>query len=140
MNYDALDIANYIIYYLGLQNKYINNLALNFILYLIQKESLQILNKPMFRDDLICGKYGIKVNKVYEEYKINLDRKIYTIIKKPPLLDIESKNLIKKNADKYSDWNVFELRKFIKIPNGAWDQTLANNKTIIDLELIKNEI
>ena len=140
MNYDALDIANYIIYYLGLQNKYINNLSLNFILYLIQKESLQILNKPMFRDDLICGKYGIKINKVYEEYKINLDRKIYTIIKKPPLLDIESKNLIKKNADKYSDWNVFELRKFIKIPNGAWDRTLANNKIIIDLKLIQNEI
>ena len=68
--YSALDIARYVVNYYYEQDKRINNLQLNAILYYLQGHSLNFLRYPLFKDDIIKCKFNTIIPAVFEEFKI----------------------------------------------------------------------
>lgn len=68
--YDALDIAEYIIWYCESKGKPISNLKLQKILYFVQAEFLVARGVPCFENKIEAWDYGPVVPDVYHEYKI----------------------------------------------------------------------
>ena len=70
MIYDALTIAEYIIYFANLKKSPISNLKLQKILYFNQAEFLVMKGVPCFNDEIEAWDFGPVVPKVYRKYKI----------------------------------------------------------------------
>lgn len=69
MKNDAIMVSKYVIKTLKEQNKEINHLKLQKILYYIQAWNLALLNKPLFEEDFEAWLHGPVIRKVWDEYK-----------------------------------------------------------------------
>ncbi|MEK4883691.1 type II toxin-antitoxin system antitoxin SocA domain-containing protein [Bacillus sp. FSL W8-0223] len=67
--YNALEVANYIVWRAENSGKEITNLKLQKILYYLQSYNLLKHNKPLFKDVIEKWKLGPVVPNVYQEYK-----------------------------------------------------------------------
>lgn len=70
MAYDISDICNYIIYYENKNNRSINNLRLQKVLYFIQAQFLVSKNEPCFYNEIEAWDFGPVVLDAYDKYKI----------------------------------------------------------------------
>lgn len=70
MSYDALDVSEYIIYYIQSTGGIISPLKLQKILYFIQADFLVSTGKPCFSDEIFAYDYGPVIPSVYQKYKI----------------------------------------------------------------------
>lgn len=68
-NYEALDVANYIVNYCIDKEQPVSNLKLQKLLYYVQAASLVEENRPMFNDEICAWTYGPVVKRVYHEFK-----------------------------------------------------------------------
>lgn len=68
MNYNAIDVSNYIIEKCDELKEPITNLKLQKILYYVQAYSLVLLNGKMFREEIRAWPYGPVVKEVYDEF------------------------------------------------------------------------
>lgn len=68
-NYEALDVANYIVNYCIDIEQPVSNLKLQKLLYYVQAASLVEENRPMFNDEICAWTYGPVVERVYHEFK-----------------------------------------------------------------------
>lgn len=67
--YNALEVANYVVWRAGISDKEITNLKLQKILYYLHSYYLLKHNKPLFKDVIEKWKLGPVVPNVYQEYK-----------------------------------------------------------------------
>lgn len=70
MSYDALDVSEYIIYYIQSTGGIISPLKLQKILYFAQADFLVSTGKPCFSDEIFAYDYGPVIPSVYQKYKI----------------------------------------------------------------------
>ena len=70
MSYSALDISEYIIYYIQSAGGIISPLKLQKILYFVQADFLVSTGKPCFSDEIFAYDYGPVIPAVYQKYKI----------------------------------------------------------------------
>ena len=70
MSYSALDISEYIIYYIQSSGGIISPLKLQKILYFVQADFLVSTGKPCFSDEIFAYDYGPVIPSVYQKYKI----------------------------------------------------------------------
>lgn len=70
MPYSALDISEYIIYYIQSSGGIISPLKLQKILYFVQADFLVSTGKPCFSDEIFAYDYGPVIPSVYQKYKI----------------------------------------------------------------------
>lgn len=66
--YQAIDVAEYILYYYNSRDIPISNLKLQKILYFLQAEFLILKKHPLFGDDLLAWDFGPVVLSVYRKY------------------------------------------------------------------------
>lgn len=71
MKNDAILVSKYVIKTLKEQNKEINHLKLQKILYYIQAWNLALLDEPLFEEDFEAWLHGPVIRKVWDEYKSN---------------------------------------------------------------------
>lgn len=71
--YQAIDLANYIVSKCIKDDKPINNLQLQAILYYIQKRFLQVNGSPAFKDNIEARHFGPCISNIYyHEAKLEL--------------------------------------------------------------------
>lgn len=70
MSYSALDVSEYIIYYIQSTGGIISPLKLQKILYFVQADFLVSAGKPCFSDEIFAYDYGPVIPSVYHKYKI----------------------------------------------------------------------
>ena len=68
--YDALTVAEYVIYKCNEKDYIISNLKLQKILYFIQAEFLVYTNNPCFKEKIEAWDFGPVVPEVYQAFKI----------------------------------------------------------------------
>lgn len=67
--YEALNIANYVVYYSNKNRYSISNLRLQKLLYFIQAYYLYSFGKACFKDEIEAWAFGPVVPNVYHKYK-----------------------------------------------------------------------
>lgn len=65
MNYEAKEVAKFIVNYANSKGKFVNNTMVNIILYYLQGFSYICYNKPLFQDDFEAWAYGPRIPEVY---------------------------------------------------------------------------
>ncbi len=65
MNYEAKEVAKFIVNYANSKGKFVNNTLVNIILYYLQGFSYICYNKPLFQDDFEAWAYGPRIPEVY---------------------------------------------------------------------------
>ncbi len=134
--YKATDIAQYILYR-GVQlNRSITLMMLQNMLYDIQKESLQLFNRPMFFEIIEAWGNGPFIPKVYYKYAGAGASEIYEFKKPDVEFEIEDKNIIERVMDSYKDDNPWLFKERV---NSAYNRALNgdSDKPIIKRDDIK---
>ncbi|MBS6535861.1 Panacea domain-containing protein [Peptoniphilus harei] len=65
MNYEAKEVAKFIVNYANSKGKFVNNTMVNIILYYLQGFSYICYNEPLFQDDFEAWAYGPRIPEVY---------------------------------------------------------------------------
>lgn len=65
MNYEAKEVAKFIVNYANNKGKFVNNTMVNIILYYLQGFSYICYNEPLFQDDFEAWAYGPRIPEVY---------------------------------------------------------------------------
>lgn len=65
MNYEAKEVAKFIVNYANSKGKFVNNTMVNIILYYLQGFSYICYNEPLFQDDFEAWGYGPRIPEVY---------------------------------------------------------------------------
>ena len=65
MNYEAKEVAKFVVNYANSKGKFVNNTMVNIILYYLQGFSYICYNEPLFQDDFEAWAYGPRIPKVY---------------------------------------------------------------------------
>jgi len=141
MNYDALNIAQYIIDYCNKNNLSVNNLKLQTLLYFVWIHYYKQTGKILFDDNFSARQLGPAVSEVYYEYcpwgGIHIFRR-YEV----PLL-LEDKTTIDECLAKEALFPLCSLSEKSRKQCGAWntiykdgsgDSLIIPQKIIIDLE------
>lgn len=134
--YKATDIAQYILYR-GVQlNRPITLMILQNMLYDIQKESLQLFDRPMFSEIIEAWSNFPVVPKVYYMYAGAGASEIYEFNKPNVEFEIEDKNIIERVMDSYKDDNPWIFKERV---DSAYNRALNrdSNKPVIKREDIK---
>ena len=107
--YNAVDIAKYIIYYCKEQGYFITNLKLQKILYFIQAEFLVSKNACWFHEEIEAWDFGPVVPEVYREYKSFGNSNLFLDDEDLPYISSEDKELINGMIDICSKYSASEL-------------------------------
>lgn len=142
--YNAIDIANYIVDKCDESGHRINNLKLQYILFLLQKIYLKETGYPLFSDDICAWHFGPCVPNVYytfcmfAEQGIKRHNPIKTEINSNVELVIDNLLKTKRTLD---SWQATPLHIEVLMKYGAWDTVYTENgdRSVIPLELIKQE-
>ena len=70
MNYEAKDIAKFVVNYANNKGKFVNNTMVNIILYYLQGFSYICYNEPLFQDDFEAWAYGPRIPEVYKLFSM----------------------------------------------------------------------
>ena len=70
MNYEAKEVAKFIVNYSNSKGKFVNNTMVNIILYYLQGFSYICYNKPLFKDDFEAWAYGPRIPEVYKLFSM----------------------------------------------------------------------
>ena len=77
MIYKASEISNYILSYANLNEKFISNFKLQYLLYFIQVHYLSTKGFPCFENKIIMSKVGPIIPEIYNKYSIYGGASIY---------------------------------------------------------------
>lgn len=135
--YTAIDITNYILNFAINHDNPINNLQLQSILYLVQRECLGKLGRPAFSDDILAHSIGPVALEVLIEYGKNPTS--FPVSKHSKIQSQEVRkivdDIIKERIDTPS-WLLCE-----EIRAGAWREMYDSDKmyNVIPHEIIIKE-
>lgn len=141
--YRAIDVANYIVDSCDKDGHKINNLKLQYILFLLQKIYLKETDCPLFFDDICAWPFGPCVPNVYYEFCAFAGQGIRLFT--PPKTEIKADDRIiiddLLNYKRTLSWQETQLYREVCIKYGAWDQIYSEkgNRSIIPLNIIKQE-
>ena len=121
--YNALDIANFLIYLMSDSCDDLSNMKLNKILYYAQGHFLQNYNRPLFSDTIEAWQHGPVVKAVYAKYKDYKDKPISEYdISKIDAIDNSVKSFLLDIARKYGRYTAYTLRNMTHRPKSPWAQ------------------
>lgn len=138
MKYLVIQLSKYIITKCAKDNKPINNLQLQKILYFIQKEYLQKEDTVVFDDPIEAWRFSPVVPHAYYRFCGYGGMSIGT--KYIADIDQDDKNRIDSIVEEKRSLNPWDLAKETHRRNSAWDRVYANGKgnhRTIPIDLIK---
>lgn len=92
--YKALDIAGYIVTKCSNEDKPVNNLRLQYLLYFAQRKYLDRHGVPLFKDDITARKFGPSVPDVYYCFSVYAGKPIDMKFNDVPVLPDMDRALI----------------------------------------------
>lgn len=136
--YKAMDIARYIIGRRSHQNKTMNNLKLQKILYFVQAEFLVTTGQACFSEQIEAWDIGPVVPEVYHNYKVFGSASIPVIEKVPDYVPISEQDmkLIDDMMDKCSKYTSIDLLDITHNQSPWRDAYIRGLKNIITNEAI----
>ena len=140
--YKALDIAKYIVTKCSKDDMSVNNLRLQYILYLAQCKYLKRHGVSLFKDDITARKFGPSVPDVYYCFSIYAANLIDMEFKDVPNLTDMDRSLIDSVIEESRDRSLSDMIKEVQAEGGAWDKTFRNgegDRHIIPLRQIAEE-
>ena len=148
MHYDALELAKYIVVKCMKEGHPISNMRLQFLLYIVQREFLQVKNHCVYYDETQAWAFGPCIRNVYAEFcmfggmEIEFPLEYFMLNVKDIELDYPDKYLIDTLVNKYRTSKPWEINDVVKPKGGAWDIVWANGagfRRPIPFELIKSK-
>lgn len=141
--YNALDIANYILWYYEVKLKdEIDNLKLNKILYYLQGVYIAKYDYPLFKESMKCSKYGTIVFEVYNHYCLygscligNNKEPIHFINK----ISSNELDVINSVCNSLKDIPVYKLIEYIKQDDCYKEAYQENNQNELCLIKLKRD-
>lgn len=107
--YDAVEIARYVVKKCIADELPISNLQLQNILYFVQKNFLKSKNRVAFEDDIETWKFGPVIPKVYYRYSGFGSMLITLDLSVPVSLDAEDKLIIDSVVEDFRNKSHWEL-------------------------------
>lgn len=148
MHYDALELAKYIVVKCMKDGQPISNMRLQFLLYIVQREFLQVKDHCAYYDETQAWVFGPAIRNVYAEFcifggmEIEFPLEYFMLNVKDIELDYQDKYLIDTLVNKYRTSKPWEINDVVKPKGGAWDIVWANGagfRRPIPFELIKSK-
>ena len=139
---NAVDIAKYIVDKCITDNQLITNLALQKILFFIQKEFLKQTDNVAFYDEIQAWKYGPVVPAAYRVFCAFGAKPIFFNAKDYDIkFSKEAKKIIDDVTNEKREVDVFKLVRETHKENGAWKKAFDKGTgTVITKEMILEEI
>ena len=140
--YDAVEIARYVVKKCIADGHPISNLQLQKILYFIQKSFLKNKNRVAFKDDIEAWKFGPVIPKVYYRYSGFCSMPITLDLSEPVSLDTEDGPIIDTIISDLREESPWRLVNLTHRPSGAWDKTVqagCGYHDIIPIQDIREE-
>ena len=148
MCYDALKLAKYMVVKCMKDGYPVSNMRLQFLLYIVQREFLQVKDHCAYYDETQAWVFGPVIRNVYAEFcmfgGIPIEFPVEYLM--PNIenikLDDQDKYLIDTLVNKYRTYKPWEINDVVKPKGGAWDIVWANGagfKMPIPFELIKSK-
>ena len=130
----ALIIAKYIINQCIKDGSPISNLRLQYLLYLVQKNTLKTHDKPAFYDNFVADITGPKVPNVYYAFCHYGAMEIipYQLYSLPP---IKNASYISSILKEYQSESTFSLME--KCKDKAWEEAHKSASSIISFDAIR---
>lgn len=140
-NYNAIDIAKYVIKYASDTGNPITNLYLQKILYYLQVNQILSKGEVLYKDDIVAWKYGPVVESVYYEFVAFGSCPIENEFIKNAVIniDVDTKRMIEEIVDekiKKPSWKL-AAESCSEIP---WLKATNNGKClnkVISIEMMK---
>lgn len=138
--YKAEEIAKFIVSHCWNDGSYrpVSHLAVQKILYFIQRDHLQQCGTPLIKDDFEAWQFGPVIPAVYRQFAIFAARPIRRTYE--VMLAQEDKDFILERVTKYRDKRPWELVDETHRTGSAWDRTWkdgAGSHHAISQELIR---
>lgn len=126
-------LAKYIVTRCMNDRRPINNLKLNKIIFIIQREYAKRYDKKLIDDDFTAKPFGSVVPDVYEYFFMNGSMDIIDIFKEEcgeitNILNASQMIFIDAIIDKYRDYEPWDLISECMKENGAWSNIYNNGK------------
>lgn len=143
--YYAIDIAYYIIDKCDQIGNRVNNLKLQYILYLLQKNCIKETGAPLFPDDICAWHFGPCVPNVYYEFCMYAEKELHGFGQSEDLPSSITQivdHFLESNSEK-EFWSANNLCKEACMKAGAWETVYVKgtgNRGTIPLDLIKEEL
>lgn len=153
MNYEAKDVAKFIVNYANSKGKFVNNAMVNIILYYLQGFSYICYNRPLFQDDFEAWAYGPRIPKVYIPFSMfGLERirpydTVWDLICYNKVENINYREGFSKRIADFLEVNVTDLLQYTskELVASTWKKGTAwekiyeeGRKNIIPKSVIKN--
>jgi uncharacterized phage-associated protein len=137
--YSAFDIAQYVLYRYMELNRSITNLKLQKLLYFIQRQSLQVNQRPMFNEIIEAWQFGPVVPAVYYKYVGAGASEIYEFSLPDVKFEQEDIDIMEDIINKYIDSNPWVMVDETHNDGTAWDRAVKTGvyKPVIDREDIR---
>lgn len=137
--YSAFDIAQYVLYRYMELNRSITNLKLQKLLYFIQRQSLQVNQRPMFNEIIEAWQFGPVVPAVYYKYVGAGASEIYEFSLPDVKFEQEDIDIMEDIINKYIDSNPWVMMDETHNDGTAWDRAVKTGvyKPVIDREDIR---
>lgn len=126
--YTILNVAQYVIAYCLEKEKPVSNLALQKILYFLQKEHLRRRCRPLFPEDFEAWQFGPVSRKVYYKFCAWGAHPITDI--DPLEVSPSDKRFMNPIIDKYYTNTPWDMVKETHLPNTAWSAIWRNGQGI----------
>ena len=148
MHYDALELAKYIVVKCMKDGHPISNMRLQFLLYIVQREFLQVKNHCAYYDETQAWAFGPCIRNVYADFCMFGGMEIEFPVEylMPNIenikLDNQDKYLIDILVNRYRTSKPWEINDVVKPKGGAWDIVWADGsgfKMPIPFDLIKSK-
>lgn len=137
--YNVFDVAQYVLYRYMELNRSITNLKLQKLLYFIQRQSLQVNQRPMFNEIIEAWQFGPVVPAVYYKYVGAGASEIYEFSLPDVKFEQEDIDIIEDIINKYIDSNPWIMVDETHNDGTAWDRAIKTGvyKPVIDREDIR---
>lgn len=131
--YDALDIANFLVFLMADSYKDLSNMKLNKLLYYADGHYLKQFGKPLFNDKIVAWQHGPVVKEVYDAYKKYSGKPIKEYdIKRIDNLDDSVKSFLVDIARSYGRYTAATLRNMTHKPKSPWAMVNSGEEITID--------
>lgn len=137
--YNVFDVAQYVLYRYMELNRSITNLKLQKLLYFIQRQSLQVNQRPMFNEIIEAWQFGPVVPAVYYKYVGAGASEIYEFSLPDVKFEQEDIDVMEDIINKYIDSNPWVMVDETHNDGTAWDRAVKTgvHKPVIDREDIR---
>ncbi|TAL84581.1 MAG: DUF4065 domain-containing protein [Rhodanobacter sp.] len=151
MSYDGRAVANFVLDFCAEKKRPITNLALQKIIYFCHVWSLIQLKRPLVKQGFEAWPLGPVLQHVYREFKefdkqpidrraLRLDRKTGKQVIAEYDFDDESRALLSRVADFYSQLRAGDLVELSHELGGPWDQVWNHSAAINPGMLINDDL